>query len=126
LNLLHLHHQEEWTAVNKVFAKLGVVALVLALASPGFAATRVLPELDQLALDFVQFADDFVEGEAGGGEAGGNIISAREASDIAKSTVPGAKVLKVKYLPSGVYAVTLKGKGKLTRVMVDASTGNIR
>ncbi len=52
-------------------------------------------------------------------------VSAADAADIARSAVPGAKVLKVKLLPSGVYAVTLKDGDNVSRVMVDATTGAI-
>jgi hypothetical protein len=52
-------------------------------------------------------------------------IRPREAARIARQAVPGAKVLNVKLLPSGVYAVTLRGDGKLTRVMVDGRSGDI-
>ena len=50
-------------------------------------------------------------------------VSAVEAASIARSSVPGSKVLKVQLLPSGVYAVTLKDGDNVSRVMVDASTG---
>ena len=52
-------------------------------------------------------------------------ISEAEAAAIAQSTEPYAKVLKVKLLQSGVYAVTLKDRGNVSRVMVDATTGEI-
>ena len=52
-------------------------------------------------------------------------VSAAEAADIARNSVPGSKVLKVQLLPSGVYAVTLKDGGNVSRVMVDATTGSI-
>lgn len=52
-------------------------------------------------------------------------ISASQAASIAQDTVPGSKVLKVKLLPSGVYAVTLKESGNVSRVKVDAKTGDI-
>jgi uncharacterized membrane protein YkoI len=52
-------------------------------------------------------------------------VSEADAADIARSSVPGSKVLKVKLLPSGVYAVTLKDGDNVSRVMVDATTGSI-
>lgn len=52
-------------------------------------------------------------------------IRPREAARIARQAVPGAKVLNVRLLPSGIYAVTLRGDGKLTRVMVDGRSGDI-
>jgi uncharacterized membrane protein YkoI len=52
-------------------------------------------------------------------------VSAADAADIARGTMPGSKVLKVQLLPSGVYAVTLKDGGNVSRVMVDATTGAI-
>lgn len=52
-------------------------------------------------------------------------VSAAEAAQIARGSVPGSKVLKVQLLPSGVYAVTLKDGGNVSRVMVDATTGSL-
>jgi uncharacterized membrane protein YkoI len=48
-----------------------------------------------------------------------------EAANIAMGANPGSKVLNVKLLPSGVYAVTLKNGGSVSRVMVDATSGAI-
>jgi uncharacterized membrane protein YkoI len=56
--------------------------------------------------------------------AGGSYaVSPSEAASIAKDTWPGAKVLRVQLLPSGVYAVTLKQGGEVSRVLVDAQSG---
>jgi uncharacterized membrane protein YkoI len=52
-------------------------------------------------------------------------ISAADAADIASQAYPGYRVIKVKYLNSGVYAVTLKANGNVERVMVRASDGAI-
>jgi uncharacterized membrane protein YkoI len=52
-------------------------------------------------------------------------IPPSEAANIAKDANPGSKVLNVKLLPSGVYAVTLKNGGSVSRVMVDATSGSI-
>jgi uncharacterized membrane protein YkoI len=52
-------------------------------------------------------------------------ISPSEAASIAKGSWPGSKVLRVQLLPSGVYAVTLKQGGEVSRVLVDASSGSI-
>jgi hypothetical protein len=67
-------------------------------------------------------SDEYADQGSGGG---GVTIRPREAAQIARSAYPGSKVLKVKLLPSGVYAVTLRGDGELTRVMVDGESGNI-
>jgi uncharacterized membrane protein YkoI len=67
-----------------------------------------------------QYADD--------GESYGDSsfpVSPAEAAAIARSSWPGAKVLRVQLLPSGVYAVTLKQHGEVSRVMVDATSGSI-
>jgi uncharacterized membrane protein YkoI len=66
-------------------------------------------------------------GEGDGYGDGGSVvrISPSEAAYIAKGTWPGAKVLRVQLLPSGLYAVTLKQGGEVSRVLVDARTGNI-
>lgn len=53
-------------------------------------------------------------------------VSAADAADIAQSQYPDAKVLKVNLLPSGVYAVTLKQGGNVSRVRVNAQTGAIQ
>jgi hypothetical protein len=52
-------------------------------------------------------------------------IRPSEAALIAKDANPDAKVLGVKLLPSGVYAVTLKIGGSISRVLVDATSGAI-
>jgi uncharacterized membrane protein YkoI len=52
-------------------------------------------------------------------------IRPSEAAMIAKDANPDSKVLNVKLLPSGVYAVTLKIGGSVARVMVDATSGAI-
>ena len=52
-------------------------------------------------------------------------IAPSQAAVIARDSVPGSKVLNVKLLPSGVYAVTLKVGGSVTRVMVDATSGAV-
>ena len=48
-----------------------------------------------------------------------------QAAIIAQQANPGSKVLKVKLLPSGEYAVTLKIGGSVQRVFVNATTGAI-
>jgi uncharacterized membrane protein YkoI len=53
-------------------------------------------------------------------------ISPAEAADIAEQALPGFRVIRVKLLPSGVYAVTLKANGEVQRVMVDAETGAVQ
>lgn len=115
--------------VKTVFARIGVVALLLAASAPGFAGQRtidvngngVLPRLE------VQLAQSDEEGGYGEQDSstGDLMIRPREAARIARSAVPGSRVLKVRLLPSGIYAVTLRGNGELTRVMVDGQTGNI-
>jgi uncharacterized membrane protein YkoI len=52
-------------------------------------------------------------------------VSPSQAASIAKQSWPGSKVLRVQLLPSGVYAVTLKQGGEVSRVLVDASSGAI-
>lgn len=63
--------------------------------------------------------------DPGMGADQGLTIRPREAARIARQAMPGAKVLNVKLLPSGIYAVTLRGGGRLTRVMVDGRSGDI-
>jgi uncharacterized membrane protein YkoI len=66
-------------------------------------------------------------GEEDGGYGGGEefAVSPAEAASIAKRSWPGAKVIRVQLLQSGVYAVTLKQGGEVARVLVDASTGEL-
>jgi uncharacterized membrane protein YkoI len=66
-------------------------------------------------------------GEEDGGYGGGEEypVSPAEAASIAKQSWPGAKVIRVQLLKSGVYAVTLKQGGEVARVLVDASTGEL-
>jgi uncharacterized membrane protein YkoI len=52
-------------------------------------------------------------------------IRPSQAAAIAQGQVPGSRVVGVKLLPSGVYAVTLKTDESATRVMVDGQTGDV-
>ncbi|MDE2383088.1 MAG: PepSY domain-containing protein [Alphaproteobacteria bacterium] len=55
--------------------------------------------------------------------AGNYPIAPSQAAMIAQQAYPGSKVLGVKLLPSGEYAVTLKVGGSVQRVMVNATSG---
>jgi uncharacterized membrane protein YkoI len=95
--------------VNKMMLVFGVLV-------SGVLAGSVSPVNAQtLSLPFVQLVED----------VGQFPIAPSEAAVIAKDSVPGSKVLNVKLLPSGVYAVTLKVGGSVTRVMVDATSGAV-
>ena len=122
--------------MTNVFARICIVALALlvsaSLAEAGsrkrvdfkafMGALTAQPEISSPG----QFQIAQENGDYGDENGGGNLpISARQAAAIAKSTVPGARVLKVKPLSSGDYAVTLKGDGKLTRVIVNGYTGAV-
>ncbi len=63
------------------------------------------------------------EGDAYG--ASDYAVSPSQAAYLAKETWPGAKVLRVQLLPSGIYAVTLKQRGEVSRVLVDATSGSV-
>ena len=107
-----------------------MVALLLALSTPAFAGRKqVVLDLGYLApLGSIHIAQGDVDGSSydTGGVGGVDVsIRPREAARIAKRSMPGSRVLKVKLLPSGIYAVTLRGNGELTRVMVDGQTGEI-
>ena len=52
-------------------------------------------------------------------------IAPSQAAMIARDSIPGSKVLSVKLLPSGVYAVTLKTGSNVTKILVDAKSGAI-
>ena len=52
-------------------------------------------------------------------------IQPSEAAAIAQGQYPGSKVLKVKLLPDGIYAVTLVTEDSVSRVMVDGHSGEL-
>lgn len=52
-------------------------------------------------------------------------IQPSEAAAIAQGQYPGSKVVKVKLLPGGVYAVTLVTEDSVSRVMVDGHSGDL-
>lgn len=56
----------------------------------------------------------------------GTKISPSQAAAIAQGKLPGAKVVGVKLLPSGNYAVTLKGNSSVARVMVSGADGSVQ
>lgn len=90
--------------------------LVFSVLVSGVLACGVSPvNAKSLPLPMIQLVED----------AGQFPIAPSEAAVIAKDSVPGSKVLNVKLLPSGVYAVTLKVGGSVTRVMVDATSGAV-
>jgi uncharacterized membrane protein YkoI len=97
---------------------LGAVSLVFLVAVGQPVQASKLADLTGQSFQVADASDTLVaEGDVA--------ISEGEAADIAQSTQPGAKVIKVKLLPSGIYAVTLKEGGNVTRVMVDATSGTI-
>jgi hypothetical protein len=53
-------------------------------------------------------------------------VAPSEAAAIARDMLPGAKVVGVRLLPSGYYAVTLRRKGSVTRILVSAMDGSVR
>jgi uncharacterized membrane protein YkoI len=79
----------------------------------GFGAPAALAQKNH---DFLQMVAQ---------DSGQFAVAPSQAAVIAKDSVPGSMVLNVKLLPSGVYAVTLKVGGSVTRVMVDATTGAV-
>jgi hypothetical protein len=94
---------------------------VLILATAVFMA--------QPALSFSQDLTPELQDESGildVQDSGEVSLAPSEAADIAQNSIPGSEVLKVKLLPSGVYAVTLKADGSVLRVMVSAEDGAIQ
>jgi uncharacterized membrane protein YkoI len=90
--------------------------LVLSVMLSGILACGVSPvNAQNKRIPFVQVVED----------VGQFPVAPSEAAVIARDSVPGSKVLNVKLLPSGVYAVTLKVGGSVTRVMVDATSGAV-
>jgi uncharacterized membrane protein YkoI len=98
---------------------LGAVSLTLLMA---FGLQAQAASVNDVAVDAVMMEDADGSFQVAEGDAA---ISEGQAADIALSTQPSAKVIKVKLLPTGVYAVTLKEGGNVTRVMVDANSGAI-
>jgi uncharacterized membrane protein YkoI len=94
--------------------KFGLIVLVaFGLAGPALAKPMVQPNVGTSEiLELAQSRDV--------------AISPAEAADIAEQAMPGFRVIRVKLLPSGVYAVTLKANGEVQRVMVDAETGAVQ
>jgi hypothetical protein len=89
------------------------IAMVLGSA-PSFSAARTAIVTTQIQTsDQVDVADD----------SGDFAIKPSEAALIARNAYPDAKVLGVKLLPSGEYAVTLKVGGSVQRVLVNATSG---
>jgi uncharacterized membrane protein YkoI len=52
-------------------------------------------------------------------------IAPSQAAAIAQAQVPYSKVIKVRLLPRGDYAVTLVADGNVTRVIVDGQDGSV-
>jgi uncharacterized membrane protein YkoI len=112
------------TDVKTIAGAVGIVVLAaMALSQTAFAqpkwkahrAFRALVETvepDAPQLQLMQSQGEFP-------------VTASDAAEIARGSVPGSTVLKVRLLPSGVYAVTLKDGDNVSKVMVDATTGNI-
>jgi uncharacterized membrane protein YkoI len=99
--------------------------LVLSLAFAGSAeAGRVRFGHNCQRIQIAQYAGEN-QGYGNGSESGSYSVSPSQAASIAKSTWPGSKVLRVQLLPSGVYAVTLKQGGEVSRVLVDATSGEV-
>jgi hypothetical protein len=129
--------------VNKVFSRIGIAAVVLLVSGSAFAGQLKLQRpghglgnlgLGNIAMDAgpefrpeYRVAQSDEDGNYDDGSSAGSdiVIRPREAARIARSVMPGSRVLKVKLLPSGIYAVTLRGGGELTRVMVDGRSGEI-
>ena len=76
--------------------------------NPGLILRRLAPRIVRPPLPLLQLA-----------------IQPSEAAAIAQGQYPGSKVVKVKLLPGGVYAVTLVTEGSVSRVMVDGQDGSI-
>ena len=89
--------------------------IVAALVSTTFGVSQPLTTPAYATSAFIQMADN----------SANYPIQPSEAASIARDAYPDAKVLNVKLLPNGVYAVTLKQGGSVSRVMVDATSGAI-
>lgn len=114
--------RSEKVDVRAVFAFL-IVALV-GLGNQALADARItgFADVETSGQDVEQTdeLDQLAQQELDGG------IPPSEAAAIARDQVPGAKVVGVKLLSNGWYAVTLRAKGSVTRVMVNAQDGSVR
>jgi hypothetical protein len=52
-------------------------------------------------------------------------IKPSQAAAIAQAQVPYSKVVKVRLLPRGDYAVTLVAEGNVTRIFIDGQDGSV-
>jgi hypothetical protein len=52
-------------------------------------------------------------------------IRPSQAAAIAQAQVPYSKVIKVRLLPRGDYAVTLVAEGNVTRIIIDGQDGSV-
>jgi hypothetical protein len=118
------NHILEITQVNR---KSGAI-LAVVLASGLWSVSPAIAGKFRLGHKIYQYEQSQLSQYADEAESYGNAdypVSPAEAANIARSSWPGAKVLRVQLLPSGVYAVTLKQHGEVSRVLVDATSGSI-
>ncbi len=101
--------------VIDVFKTMLVFSVLMSGVVASSFASASAQSLRSLRFPMIQLVED----------AGQFPVAPSEAAVIARDSVPGSKVLNVKLLPSGVYAVTLKVGGSVTRVMVDATSGAV-
>lgn len=99
---------------------LVTMLMLLALAGTPAAAQALVPD----DLDGVTQAES--AGEFDLAQDYDARVAPSEAAAIAQDAMPGSTVLRVRLLPSGVYAVTLRVKGSVIRVMVSADDGSIQ
>lgn len=108
--------------MKAILGAVSVMLIAAMLAGPADAGRRnrmFQVWLQNNSGNYVELAQSYDD------SGGGYPVSEADAADIAQSQYPGARVLKVRLLPSGVYAVTLKEGGNVSRVMVDARTGAV-
>jgi hypothetical protein len=118
------NHILEITQVNR---KSGAI-LAVVLASGLWSVSPAIAGKFRLGHKINQYEQSQISQYADETESYGNAdypVSPAEAAEIARSSWPGAKVLRVQLLPSGVYAVTLKLHGEVSRVKVDATSGSL-
>ena len=94
------------------------------VAAPSFSASR-LPIVQAQIAELNAVAEDALNEDALTEDPAQFAIRPSEAAMIAKNAYPESKVLSVKFLPSGEYAVTLKLRGSVLRVLVDATSGEL-
>jgi hypothetical protein len=121
---------EEGSMMRRALAIAASVAMMLAAGEPAMAQTPNLSPQPKLQMPIQpKFQNQFkVQQRIQQPNRPANLplIKPSQALIIAQRFVPNSKAIGVKLLPGGNYAVTLKDKEKVRRLIVDGDTGALR